>query len=112
MKVVLFADKSLFIGDDVAGALVEYARLLADTSGADSVSLAGINAHGNLVNATFLLNSTSVILMQSTSRHVEAPDNSLVVRYLMNRIDALTKPVQPQPRDDWDAWERDFDASH
>ena len=41
MKHVTFGDKSLLMGDSAADTLMEYARMLAQSGGADSVTLRG-----------------------------------------------------------------------
>jgi hypothetical protein len=46
MKHVSYADKSLFMGDDAADTLLEYARLVADNERADTVTLRSISTDG------------------------------------------------------------------
>jgi hypothetical protein len=111
VKEVTFACKSLFIGDDVAAALVEYARLLADTSGADSITMRALDPAGHVVDATFLLTATSVLLMQSSSPHAEPPDNHEALSYIEQRIDAITTPIRPEAIDSWETWDYDMDGS-
>jgi hypothetical protein len=101
MKHVTFADKSLLMGDDAADVLLEYARLIADTSGADSVTVRAISPDGNTVDAGFLLNANSILMIESTNSEIEAPDNSEIVQEIRGRIEAITRPVTPRPADDW-----------
>lgn len=111
MKEVTFANKSLYVGDDLAAALVEYARLLADTSGADSVTMRAIDSTGLTVDATFLLSAASVLLTQSSSLQAEPPDNREAVRYIYQRIDAINRPIGPQAIDSWETRDYDMDGS-
>jgi len=95
----------------VAAALVEYARLLADTSGADSITMRALDPAGHAVDATFLLTATSVLLMQSSSPHAEPPDNHEALSYIEQRIDAITTPIRPEAIDSWETWDYDMDGS-
>ena len=52
MKHVMFAEKSLLMGDEVADCLLEYARLLADNSTADTVTIRAISPDGNTIDVS------------------------------------------------------------
>ena len=108
MKHVTFADKSLLMGDDAADTLLEYARLIADTHHADSVTLSSISTDGNTVDASFLLNSNTVLVTESTNSDVEPPDNRAAVRDLQDRIDSITRPVTAQAEPPWAESDYDF----
>jgi hypothetical protein len=100
MKHVMYAEKSLLMGDEVADAILEYARLLADASHADTVTVRAIGVDGNTVDAAFLLNSTSVMMVESTNSTVVPPDNAEAVRYLQEQIERLRRPPGVQAEDD------------
>jgi hypothetical protein len=106
MKHVSYADKSLFMGDDAADTLLEYARLVADNDRADTVTLRSISTDGNTVEASFLLDASTVLMVESTNSEVEPPDNSEAVQDMKERIDAITRPVgvdsQEPPYVDYD----------
>jgi hypothetical protein len=106
MKHVSYADKSLFMGDDAADSLLEYARLLADNERADTVTLRSISTDGNTVEASFLLDASTVLMVESTNSEMEAPDNTDAVQDIKDRIDAITRPVsvdsQEPPYIDYD----------
>jgi hypothetical protein len=106
MKHVSYADKSLFMGDDAADTLLEYARLVADNERADTVTLRSISTDGNTVEASFLLDASTVLMVESTNSDVEAPDNTEAVQDIKDRIDAITRPVsvdsQEPPYIDYD----------
>lgn len=93
MKHVSYADKSLFMGDDAADTLLEYARLVADNERADTVTLKSISTDGNTVEASFLLDASTVLMVESTNSDVEAPDNTETVQDIKDRIAAITRPV-------------------
>jgi hypothetical protein len=86
MKHVMMADKSLLIGDDAADTLVEYAALVARIGSGDSVTLRAIGVDGEEVAATFLLNSGTVMMAQSTFSNLPEPDNSENIAYMRSRI--------------------------
>ena len=106
MKHVSYADKSLFMGDDAADTLLEYARLVADNNRADTVTLRSISPDGNTVEASFLLDASTILMVETTNSEVEPPDNSEAVQDLKERIDAITRPVsvdsQEPPYVDYD----------
>ena len=106
MKHVSYADKSLFMGDEAADTLLEYARLVADSQRADTVTLRSISPDGNTVEASFLLDASTILMVESTNSEVEPPDNSEVVKEMQERIDAITRPVgvesQEPPYVDYD----------
>lgn len=106
MKHVSYADKSLLMGDDAADTLLEYARLVADSGRADTVTLTSVSPDGNTVEASFLLDTSTILMVESTNSTMEPPDNSEVVQELKDRIDAITRPVsadsQEPPYIDYD----------
>lgn len=67
MKHVMYANKSLLMGDEAADLLAEYAAALAEYGHADNVVLRAVGADGTEVDATFVLNSSSM------SRTCETP---------------------------------------
>lgn len=108
MKHVTFADKSLLMGDDAADTLMEYARLIADTQHADTVTLSSISTDGNTVDVSFLLNSNTVLVIETTNSATEPPGNGPAVREMQARIDAITRPVNAQAEMPWAESDYDF----
>ncbi|WP_309102783.1 hypothetical protein [Microbacterium sp.] len=107
MKHVTFGEKSLFMGDDAADVLLEYARLLADNGSADTVTLHAIGPDGSTVEASFLLNVSTVLMIESTHSDVQPPDNAEAVDEIRSRIDAILRPAtmpaeEPWPQTDYD----------
>lgn len=100
MKHVMYAEKSLLMGDEVADALLEYARLLAESGHADTVTIRAIGVDGNTVDAAFLLNATSEMMVESTNSTVEPPENEEAVAYLNDRIERLSNPSGVQAEHD------------
>jgi hypothetical protein len=107
MKHVMFAEKSLLMGDEVADCLLEYARLLAENSRADSVTIRAISPDGNTIDAAFLLNAATVMMIESTNSTVEPPGNEEAVKYMQDRIDQILHP--PTARAEEAAGVRDYD---
>ena len=108
MKHVTFGDKAVLMGDEAADTLLEYARVLADTAHADSVTLCAISPDGNTVDAAFLLSASAVLMVESTNSDVEAPDNAEAVREMRDRIDAVTRPPRAKPAEPWPGPHFDF----
>ncbi|RDV44086.1 hypothetical protein DOE76_13635 [Leifsonia sp. ku-ls] len=94
MKHVTYAEKSLLIGDEAADLLMSYATVLGRTAGADAVTIAAIGADGNDVEATFLLNPSTVLMVESANTNASEPENETAVDYLRHRIRTLTEPFE------------------
>lgn len=91
MKRVTYADKTLLMGTDAAEALMEYARVLAHSDSADAVTLRCLSTDGDAVQATFLLNANTALLVESTYSDVGAPDNADAVAEVRDRIDGMRR---------------------
>ncbi|MFF9565222.1 hypothetical protein ACF1AJ_17885 [Leifsonia sp. NPDC014704] len=95
MKHVTFAEKSLLIGNEAADLLMQYARLISERGGSDVVTVRAIGVDGNAVDASFLLNSATVLMVESASTDATEPDNHEAVEYLRNRTEELSQPFGP-----------------
>jgi hypothetical protein len=91
MKHLLFGQKSIFLGDDAAEALIAYAAHIAKMGSGDSVDMWGINAEGNLVATSFLLNSGSNLTAETTDLEHEDPDNKEAIAYIRKQLDLLSQ---------------------
>lgn len=94
MKHVTYSDKSLLIGSEVADLLMSYATVLGRTGGTDTVTVHAIETDGSEVDATFLLNPSTVMMVESANTGVEEPDNEYAVEYMRERVQALTRPFE------------------
>ncbi|WP_101846121.1 hypothetical protein [Zhihengliuella sp. ISTPL4] len=97
MKHVTYGEKSLLMGDDAADALLEYSRVVADEGRADTVSFRSISPDGNIGLASFLLNPSTVLMVETTNSTLEAPDNAEEVAEVHRRIDAVLRPAPTEP---------------
>jgi hypothetical protein len=95
----MYADKTHLMDDKGAEALVGYARALANAGRSDAVALVALDDHGNEVNATFLLNPSSILLIESTTSSVEAPSNDEAVERMRGLTERLENPANVQPED-------------
>ncbi len=98
------AEKSLLVGDAAADALVRYAALVAQLGGGDSVELAAIGVDGEMVTASLLLNSGTVLMAESTRSELPEPDNTGVTEYMLKRLRSygtsdLEEPAAEYPGD-------------
>jgi len=96
------------MGDEAADTLLEYARMIADTTGADSVTLSAISPDGNTVDASFLLNANTVLMVESTNSDVEPPDNADAVAEMRDRINAISRPPTADSATAWPAADYDL----
>jgi hypothetical protein len=80
------SDKSLLVGNTVADLLMEYAALTAQISGGDAVKVRALSGDGDEVVATLLINSGSVMTVETTNSTQPEPDNADVEQYLRGRL--------------------------
>lgn len=87
VKHVTMADKSLLIGDEAADLLLSYAALIAQIGRGDRVTLRAIGADGDEVQVGFLLNSGTVLLIESSSGSaLPEPDNREAIEYMREQL--------------------------
>ena len=99
MKHISFADKTMFVTDETADLLVEYAALLGAEQSADSVRLRAIGQDGNEVEIDLVLNTSTNLASESTNSTAEAPRNEEAVEYMRTRIDAIRNPPAVEPEE-------------
>jgi hypothetical protein len=109
MKHIMYAEKTLLVGDEAADLAVEYAVMLANHGKADTVTLHAFDADGDTIDATMLLNSGSNIVAATSHNSIPEPDNSEVVAYIRERMVALSSPRYAMPRAGADSMEIDID---
>ena len=98
MKHIMYAEKTLMIGDDAADLAIEYAAMLANHSKADTVKLNAFDADGDTVVATLLLNAGTNIIAATSHNSLEAPDNSEAIAYIREKMLALDSPRFAMPK--------------
>jgi len=89
MKHLQFGAKSLFVGDEAADLLIDYAAQVAQLKTGDRVDLRGFSSEGNGITTSFLLNGGTSLVAETTSLTFEEPDNRDAVAYMRARIEAL-----------------------
>ena len=100
MKHVTYADKALFLDDESADWLMEYARALGVAGMTDSISLRVIGVDGNEVDATFLLNPNTELVTQTTRNSLDDPKNDAAVGYMQERTRLIVAPPPARMVDD------------
>lgn len=100
MKHVTYADKSHLIDDDSAEWLMEYARALGSAHMTDVVTLRAIGMDGNEVDATFLLNASTELMMQSAHNSLPMPSNVEAIGYMQERTRLIVAPPPARPVDE------------
>jgi len=100
MKHLTMADKSLLVGDQTADLLMEYAALLARQGSADTIEVQAIGDDGDTVTVTFLLNSGTVLLAETSTAAFQEPDNSAAIEYIRASIDRIENPPMVRGYDD------------
>lgn len=109
MMHVTYAEKSLLVGDAIGELISQYAAALAQHDSADTVKVRGYGADGDDVTATYLLNSGTVLMIETSHSSINEPDNSEAEQYVLDHLQKLTAQnhVIPQSYDesisgDWD----------
>jgi hypothetical protein len=109
MMHVMYAEKSLLMDDASAEALIDYAAALADTAGGDTVRLRAVGDDGNEVEVAFLLNSATVLIIESATASLDLMPNDDAVEYMRSRTDHLRNPRPARTHTLSDASDFDFD---
>lgn len=104
MKRITYAERELFVGDDAADLLLEYAAALSKALRADVVQLRAFDADGDEVEVRFLLNAGTMLLSESATTAVAEPDNTEpdnteAVVSLRKRLVGLTPVPSVRPAD-------------
>ncbi|MEJ3405376.1 hypothetical protein WDJ51_11580 [Rathayibacter sp. YIM 133350] len=97
MKHLTYAEKSLLVGDEAAGLLLEYAAALTRSSSGDTVEVKAVGADGADVVATFLLGAGSPLMVESSDSSMVEPDNSAAEVYLRDHLRILNAHPQGLP---------------
>jgi len=109
MKRVTYADTALLMGDDAADTLLEYARVLTQSAGVDSVTLRCLSTDGDAVDASFLIHGHAALLVESTHSDIAAPENTDAVAELRDRIQRVRQPASAVQDDSlWSSTEDDL----
>lgn len=94
------ADKSLLIGDDAADLLLSYSVLIAQLKSGDEITLHAIGADGDEVEAGFLLNSGTVMVIETSTSMLPEPDNASSMAYMREQLDRYSPTNEtPSPFD-------------
>lgn len=99
MQHLTVVDKSLLVGDEVAEVLLEYAALLGDSAGADTVRINAISADGNHVIASVLLNAGVGLVAETANSQLPEPENGEAVEYMRSRLDGARALLLASPEE-------------
>ena len=94
MKHLTYSNTSLYVGDEVAEVLLNYAAMLASNNQADTVELQVAETGGDEVLATLLLDGGTLLMTETTASAAPEPDNAKAIAYMKKRMTAL-KPPKP-----------------
>jgi hypothetical protein len=97
MKHVMYAEKSLLMDDESADALMEYAAAIAENNGGDTVKLRAVGEDGNAVDVSILLNSATVLIVETASADLAPPKNEETVEAMRRKTGQLRQPPPAQP---------------
>lgn len=87
VKHLTMAEKSLLIGDRAGDLLLSYAAFIAQVGRGDHVTLRAIGIDGVEVEAGILLNSGTVLVVESSTSILPEPDNAAAIDYMETKLD-------------------------
>lgn len=96
MKHVMYGEKSLLMADESADVLIEYAGVVAETAGGDTVRMQAVGNDGNKVEVTFLLNAGTVLVVETATAAFDPPSNEEAVQYMRARMERVRNPPPAQ----------------
>jgi hypothetical protein len=102
MKHVTYAEKSLLMDDEVADLLAAYAAAIADRGRADTVTVKGLSDDGNEVEATFVLDAGTNLMIETTNSTVPGPEDHDGLQALMDKMASLEASATAHPFSDED----------
>lgn len=97
MMHITYAQKSLIVGDTVGELLAEYAAAVARANTGDTVRLKAFGADGDDVEAIFVLDSGTVLMVETANSSQPEPDNEEAVAYLREKIQTVDSPPNAGP---------------
>jgi hypothetical protein len=90
VKHVLYGQKSMFMGDEAASALLDYAAHVAQLRTGARVDLRAFSDEGNLVVVSFVLNGATSLAAESTDLPTDDPDNTAAVAHIRQQIERFS----------------------
>jgi len=101
MKTIHYAGEEYLTGDDLADAVVEYAKELARHDTSASIDVPVITADGSVVDATFLLGPASQLVAVPTHSDLADPVDLRVTEFITLEM-AKLEPLEALPTEDRD----------
>ena len=99
MKRLSYLDVHVFVGDDFADAVLDFAAALARTQAAETLHFHAVDEDGEPSTVGFLLGPASSLVIQSTTLVLPEPDNTEAFEFLRGRMSdhAVPRPATEQP---------------
>lgn len=101
MKHVHYAGRSLFMHDDTADALIDYARILGEHRTADAVTVPAVSAEGHPVTVTLLLNEAAALVIESVPGAITMEPDRASIEEIQRRRMRLEGVRGGAPDDPW-----------
>jgi hypothetical protein len=99
MKRLSYLDVHIFVGDDFADAVLDFAAALARSQAAETLHFNAVDERGEPSVVGFLLGPASSLIIQSTTLSLPEPDNTAAFEFLSGRMSdhAVARPAPEQP---------------
>jgi len=101
MKTIHYAGEEYLTGDELADAVVQYAKELARHDTSASIDVPVALSDGTVVDATFLLGPASQLVALPTPSDLAEPTDQRVIDFITLEM-AKLEPLRALPTDDRD----------
>ncbi|MET0480034.1 MAG: hypothetical protein ABWZ69_01625 [Mycetocola sp.] len=99
MKRLTDLNVHVFVGDDFADAVLDFAAALARSTAAETLKFNAVDKKGKPKTVSFLLGPASSLVIESSDRGGNEPDNAEAFEFLRGRMSdhAIPRPAsEPQ----------------
>jgi len=98
MRELDYAGEKFYLSDQLAEAVLEYAKALAERGTADTVHLRAYDVDGELIELDLLVGPASQIVTHTIATHLDAPDGDDEAVEKLRRDTARLRPSRPVPQ--------------
>jgi hypothetical protein len=95
VKRLTYLNVSVYVADDFADAVLDFAAALARSSSAETLRFNAVSKNGKPKTVSFLLGPASSLVIESSERGGKEPDNAEALEFLRGRMNehAIARPA-------------------
>jgi hypothetical protein len=101
VKRLTYLNVHVYVADEFADAVLDFAAALARTSAAETLNFNAVSKKGKPKRVSFLLGPASSLVIESTDRRGKEPDNAEALAFLQGRMNehAVPRPASETSAD-------------